>query len=177
MRRGLFQRLRSDERGVSAVEFALIAPLLIFFYMGLAELCQGYMAQKRMGHASAMVADLVAQEESVTAAEVDDIFQIGRLVMQPFSSDTLRQRVSSVTRVNGVARVDWSRGGGMDALEPGSTVTLPQDLIGNGESVIMSEATYDYDSLADYFLEGMTLFQHRYFLRPRVTERTACGNC
>src|SRR5690606_11564824 len=142
MRRGLFQRLRSDERGVSAVEFALIAPLLIFFYMGLAELCQGYMAQKRMGHASAMVADLVAQEE--------DRFQLGRLAMQPFSSDTLRQRVSSVTRVNGVARVDWSRGGGMDALEPGSTVTLPQDLIGNGESVIMSEATYDYDSLADY---------------------------
>lgn len=173
----LFSRLARDTRGVSAVEFAMIAPILIFFYMGLAEFCQGYMAQKRMGHASAMVADLVAQEEAVTADTVDDIFKIGTLTLQPFPTAALKQRVSSITRNNGVAEVDWSRGDGMDPREVGSTVTLPADLITDGESVIMSEATYDYDSPADYLMPGVTQFSHSYYLRPRTSDRTTCADC
>ncbi len=72
-RRGLIARLMGDEGGVSAVEFAMIAPIIIAIYFGLAEFCQGFMAQKRMGHVSAMVADLVAQEETVATTNLDDL--------------------------------------------------------------------------------------------------------
>lgn len=175
--RTLFRRLAGDERGISAVEFAMLAPVLIAFYLGLSEFCQGYMAQKRMGHASAMVADLVAQEESVTAATVDDVFDIGTLIMKPFSAATLQQRVSSISRTGGVATVDWSRSDGMTARTVGSTVTLPADLIADGESIIMSEATYDYDSPADYLMPAITRFSHSYYLRPRTSDRTTCADC
>ena len=177
MRRGLFSRLGRDERGVSAVEFAMLAPVLIAFYFGMAEFCQGFMAQKRMGHVSAMVADLVAQEESVATTTLDDIFDIGGLIMKPFSTLALKQRVSSVTRTLGVAKVDWSRGDGMTARVVGSTITLPTDLIADGESVIVSEATYDYDSPVDYFMPGITRFSHIYYLRPRTVDKTLCSNC
>lgn len=177
MRRGLFTRLAGDDRGVSAVEFAMLAPVLIAFYFGMAEFCQGFMAQKRMGHVSAMVADLVAQEESVATANLDDIFEIGGLIMKPFSTASLQQRVSSVTRTSGVARVDWSRGDGMAPRAVNSTITLPTDLIANGESVIVSEATYDYDSPVDYFMPGITRFSHIYYLRPRTVDKTLCSNC
>ncbi|WP_292030365.1 TadE/TadG family type IV pilus assembly protein [Brevundimonas sp. UBA2416] len=177
MRRGVFSRLGRDERGVSAVEFALLAPVLIAFYFGMAEFCQGFMAQKRMGHVSAMVADLVAQEDTVAIANLDDIFDIGGLIMKPFPTAALKQRVSSVTRTSGVARVDWSRGDGMAARAVNSTITLPTDLIANGESVIVSEATYDYDSPVDYFMPGITQFSHIYYLRPRTVDKTLCSNC
>jgi len=177
MRRGLFTRLAGDDRGVSAVEFAMLAPVLIAFYFGMAEFCQGFMAQKRMGHVSAMVADLVAQQEAVSPTSLDDIFAIGDLIMSPFPSTTLKQRVSSVTRTSGVARVDWSRGDGMAARAVNSTITLPADLIANGESVIVSEATYDYDSPVDYFMPGITRFSHIYYLRPRTVDKTLCSNC
>jgi len=177
MRRGLFVRLGRDDRGVSAVEFALLAPVLIAFYFGMAEFCQGFMAQKRMGHVSAMVADLVAQEESVVRAELDDIFKIGGLIMKPFPTAALKQRVSSVTRTSDVARVNWSRGDGMDPRAVNSTITLPADLIANGESVIVSEATYDYDSPVDHFMPGITRFSHIYYLRPRTVDNTLCPDC
>jgi Flp pilus assembly protein TadG len=177
MRQGIFSRLGRDERGVSAIEFAMLAPVLIAFYFGMAEFCQGFMAQKRMGHASAMVADLVAQEESVATSNLDDIFDIGGLIMKPFTTVGLKQRVSSVTRTAGVARVDWSRGDGMTARAVNSTITLPADLIANGESVIVSEATYDYDSPVDYFMPGITQFSHIYYLRPRTVDKTLCSNC
>ena len=176
-RSGLIRRWSGDERGVSAIEFAMLAPVLILFYMGMTEFCQGFMAQKRMGHVSAMVADLIAQEETVTPATVDDIFDIGGLIMKPFPTATLNQRVSSVSRASGSATVDWSRGDGMTARAVGSTMTLPADLVEDGESVIVAEVTYDYDSAADYLMPGLTRFSHTYYLRPRTSDQTTCADC
>lgn len=176
-RRGLIRRWSGDERGVSAIEFAMLAPVLILFYMGMTEFCQGFMAQKRMGHVSAMVADLIAQEETVTPATIDDIFDIGGLIMKPFPTTTLQQRVSSVSQASGSATVDWSRGDGMATRAVGSTMTLPDDLIEDGESVIVAEVTYDYDSAADYLMPGLTRFSHTYYLRPRTVDRTTCADC
>lgn len=176
-RRSLIRRLTGDERGVSAIEFAMLAPILIAFYMGMTEFCQGFMAQKRMGHVSAMVADLVAQEETVTPAAIDDIFDIGGLLMKPFPITTLHQRVSSVTHINGVPTVDWSRADGMAARAVGSTMTLPADLVTAGESVVVAEVTYDYDSAADYLMPGLTRFSHIYYLRPRTVDKTGCPTC
>ena len=176
-KRSLIRRLFGDERGVSAVEFAMVAPILIAFYMSMTEFCQGFMAQKRMGHVSAMVADLVAQEDVISAASIDDIFDIGGLIMSPFPTTTLYQRVSSVTMTGGVAIVDWSRAEGMTPRARNSTMTLPVDLITEGESVVVAEATYDYDSAADYLMPGLTRFSHSYYLRPRTADKTVCGDC
>ncbi len=168
---GLLARLRRDRRGVSAVEFALLAPIMIGLYFGLAEFCQGFMAQKRMGHVSATVADLVAQNATITDDAVEDIFTIGSLVMRPFSAEPLSQMVTSVTRdENGVVKVDWSMGDGMTARAEGSDVEVPDGLIANGESLVMTEVTYDYDSPVDYMLPGVTTFSHTYYLRPRVSD-------
>ena len=142
-RPGLFRRLRGDRRGVSAVEFAMLAPVIISLYFGLAEVCQGFMAQKRAGHAAAMVGDLVAQRDVITSDEIDDAFEIGDLIMKPFPSTTLNIRVSSVTRGNDdVNRVDWSRGSGMTARTTGSSITVPDGLINVGESVVVQSVIY-----------------------------------
>lgn len=177
MMTSLLSRLRRDERGVSAVEFALLAPVLIAIYMGLSEFCQGYMAQKRMGHVTSMVADLVAQEEAVSGTNLDEIFAIGGLIMKPFPTTPLQQRVSGVTMTNGVARVVWSRGKGIAARPNNSTVTIPAGIIENGQSVVMSEATYDYDSPADYLMPAITRFSHTYYLRPRTVDAITCSSC
>jgi len=155
----------------------MLAPVLIGFYFGMAEFCQGFMAQKRMGHVTSMVADLVAQEETVATTNLDDIFDLGGLIMKPFNASGLKQRVSSVTRTAGVARVDWSRGDGMAARAVNSTITLPENLIVDGQSVVVSEATYDYNSPVDYFMPGITRFSQTYYLRPRTVDKTLCSNC
>ena len=53
-------RLARDTRGLSAVEFALLAPVMISLYFGVAEVGQAFMVQKRQAHVASMVADLVA---------------------------------------------------------------------------------------------------------------------
>lgn len=175
---GFLTRLRGDRRGVAAVEFALIAPVMLLFYFGLAEFCQGFMAQKRMGRTAAAVADLVTQNESVTRADIADVFEVGELMMRPFPAAPLEQRVTAVTRrANGQVRVDWSRGEGMTARGAGALVDIPEGLIAEGESLVVTEITYDYDSPFGEFLPGLTRFSHTYYLRPRKADQVLCADC
>jgi len=175
---GFLTRLRGDRRGVSAVEFALLAPVMIAFYFGLAEFCQGYMSQKRLGHTASAVGDLVAQTDTVTKDQLDDIIAIGDLMMKPFDATTLTTRITSVTRnSSGVAKVDWSRSKGITARVTGSTVTVPADVIANGESLIMAETTYDYASPIKYLMPAVTKFSNVFYLRPRRVEMVSCSDC
>src|SRR3954471_24418606 len=106
---GLFRRFRRDERGVSAVEFALIAPFMILLYFGLVELCQALIAERKASHVASAVGDLVAQSESVTKAtggsgptSLVDIYSIGSSIMAPFPTTDLKIGITSVTAdVNG----------------------------------------------------------------------------
>lgn len=173
----LLRRLGRDRRGVSAVEFALIAPLMIAFYFGLCEFCQAFMAQQRMGHAAATVADLVTQNDVISTSEIGDIFTVGGLIMAPFPVDDLRQRVTSVSMDDrGRVRVDWSRADGLSPRGPGSSMTLPAGLIEAGQSVIVTEVEYDFDSPVDFVLPQATQFANTYYLRPRRVESIALVN-
>lgn len=175
---GFLTRLRRDQRGVSAVEFALLAPVMIAFYFGLTEFCQGYMAQKRLSHTASAVGDLVAQTDAVTRDQLDDIIAIGGLIMKPFDDATLTTRITSVTRdANGVAKVDWSRARGVTPLRSNAIVTVPADIIANGESLVMTETTYDYRSPIQYLMPDITQFSNTFYLRPRRVEKVACTNC
>lgn len=171
-------RLRRDRRGVSAIEFALIAPVMILFYFGLAELCQAYMAQKRMAHSAAAVADLVAQTDVVTKDELADISAIGALIMKPYAATTLTTRISSVTRnSSGVVKVDWVYGTARTALARGDTVTVPADTIAKGESLVMVESGYTYESPVKYIIKKATTFSNKAYLRPRRVDMVGCSDC
>lgn len=173
---GRLARFGRDERGVSAVEFALIAPVVITIYFGLVEFCQAYMAQKRMSHATSQVADMVAQAPDITRDEIDDVFAIGGLILSPFSAANFSQRVTSITRdAGGVARVAWSRGAGMTPLS--GVQTVPAGLIANGETIIMSESSFRYVSPIRKLLPGTTTFTARHYLRPRVSDTIPCPDC
>ena len=163
---------RDAREGVSAVEFALIAPIMVLFYFGVAELCQGFMAQKRSEHVASAIADLVAQRDEVTTAELDDVFAAATEVLKPFPTSGLKQRITSVTKnSSGVAKVDWSVNKSWSSRTAGSTVSLPANLIANGESVIMAEVEYTYQSPADYVMPSSVIFDKTYYLRPRMSDQ------
>ncbi len=171
----LAQRFARAREGVSAVEFALLAPVMICLYFGMTELSQAFMAQRRVEHTASAIADLVAQSQSVDTNALNEIFTVGKLVMSPFSTTPMTQRITSVTASStGVPKVDWSvANGGAVALTAGSTVTLPANLIAANESVIMSDVTYDYTSVGNYILNMTLHFKQTYYLRPRIVDKVA----
>lgn len=177
--RSPLRALSRDRRGVSAVEFALLMPILMLLYFGVVELTQGAMTSQRAAHTASTVGDLVAQNTSVTSAEVTDIFSVGNTVMYPYPTATLQMRVSSLTAdANGAVKVVWSQAQGMTKLQPGSTVGgLPANVINANESVVMSEARYTYTSVFGQVLPQPITFSNAYYLRPRLSPQVTCADC
>jgi len=168
-----------DRRGVAAVEFALIAPVLILIYMGLAEVTMALMAERRASHATAVVADLIAQDTLTSRTELNDLFSVAEEILSPFSPGGMKIRTTAIRAdVNGVPKVVWSHGKGMGAYGKGSTVTgLPKDLMVAYDTLIMSEMTYNYDSAIKYAIPNALNFKEVYYLRPRKMEMVNCTDC
>jgi Flp pilus assembly protein TadG len=173
-----FRRFREDRRGVSAIEFAFIAPLLILIYFSVAELCQALLAERKVSHAASAVGDLVAQTSSTTPAGLTDVYNAASSIVAPFPTAPLQIRVSSVvTDANNNATVAWSNAQGMSALTAGSRVTLPTNLLTANQSVIMSEVKYAYTSPINYWFKNAINFDQIFYLRPRMTSTVTCIGC
>ncbi len=172
------RKLARDRRGVSAVEFALIAPAMVASYFGMAEITQALLAERKAAHAASAIGDLVSQSSSVSSSDITDIFEIASTIMKPYSTSTLKMRVSSLTAdAGGTPKVDWSSGSGLTALTTGATVTgVPAGVIAAGQSLVMSEVTYSYDSPVDLMMPNAVTFSRKFYLRPRKSDKVARTN-
>ena len=72
-----------DESGISAVEFALIAPLMAMIYFGCIELSLMMTLDRKVTGATAALGDLTSRSSTITNADLTDIFEATRMVMQP----------------------------------------------------------------------------------------------
>jgi len=172
-------RFFSDQRGLAAVEFALIAPIMILTYCGLAELSIAMMAERRAAHSASVVADLVAQSGTISTTDLTDIYTVGNAIMAPFPSSTLKMRITSVTAdVNATPKVSWSQGHGLTAFTKTNTVVgFPPNLLTAGDSVIQADVQYTFTSPLQYIIPAPVTFKDTYYLKPRQGGAVACTTC
>lgn len=167
-------RFWRDRRGVSAVEFALIAPVLIIFYFGMAEMTQAMLAQRRLSHLAASIGDIVARDQQLTDARVADLFSVGNVLMSPFPTSTLRLcLVSIVSDANGKDVVAWSdpSNAPVDCPARNDVLDIPVSVLPAGKSVIMSKASYEYNSVFKFMIPQALTFRRTYYLKPRLSEQ------
>jgi len=161
-------RLASDRRGVSAVEFALIAPLLITLYIGIVQVTLGLSADRKLTAAASTVADLVAQSESINGGGLADIFAAGDAVLQPYPSDGLSIRVTSL-RADSAGNISlvWSQGRGMVARRAGELPDLPEGVLLPDGGVIVVESGYAYAGPFGESEIGEFNLSETVYMRPR----------
>ena len=92
-------RLRSDRRGVAALEFAILAPVLVTILLAAIELTYALRLQARLNTTTGQLAELVAGLESVTAPNgtLADSCVGAAFNLLPFKSGTLSANIVSIT--------------------------------------------------------------------------------
>lgn len=163
-----FLALKRDQRGVSAVEFALLAPFMIALYLGSVQLTLGLTADRKVSQVANSVADLVTQDDFVTDDDLVDIYAAADAILNPFDTAPLSLRITSVRMdADGEIFVDWSEGDGMTPLDTDSLPELPDGLMAPMNSIIMVEANYTFaTNLGELTKTPITLSDTAY-LRPR----------
>ncbi|QJP15269.1 pilus assembly protein [Starkeya sp. ORNL1] len=182
----IFSRLRHDTRGVAAVEFALIAPVMVVLYLGGVELTRVIGADRKVSLASRVAADLVARESAaISETKLTTVCKGTLAMLAPFPTGTLNITISSiVTSATGKSTIGWTRvflngncsssAAGTGPLAAGSVVSLPTGLAVNGASLISASASYDYTTLFRTVFDTATVnLGEQSYMRPR-TQNTVC---
>ncbi|MFN3349141.1 TadE/TadG family type IV pilus assembly protein [Pseudorhodoplanes sp.] len=161
----------NDRRGMSAVEFALLLPLMVTLYLGGVELSQAISIDRKVTLTARTVADLVSQFSSIDTTNINASLGAASAVLAPYPDSKAKVTVSVVDiDANGVAKVKWSNSKNGTPRAAGSTVTIPAALNIPSTSLVWGEVSYDYQPSIGYVVTGNLNLHDQIFMRPRKSE-------
>lgn len=164
----LMARFAGDRRGVSAVEFALLAPVMIALYLGLVEISDGIAADRKVSLTASTLANLTAQYTMLSTSEMTNILDASSAIAAPYSASNLKLTVSCLNiDANKNVTVKWSVARNGSALS--GSVSIPADLQTPGTQVILAEASYAYTPVVGYTITGTLTLSDRMYMAPRIS--------
>lgn len=173
---GALQRFLRCKKGVAAVEFAMVVPIMFLLFVGSVEFSQAITVDRRVTQVASSTADLVARERSITTSDVNGIMDIVNHLMSPYDPTKLKLTLlnvySSMTSASDT-KVCWAynHNGGVNTYSQDQTYSLPAGILEAGNSVIITEVRYNYEPLIfRYFITSTFPLEEKFFLKPRLSK-------
>ena len=167
----MMQRFRRDERASSAVEFALLLPLLLAVLLGTVTLFDLFRNQQNLEKATFTVGDVLSRQTTTNQTFIDSMTTLVRKLV-PTASDA-GLRISSISNRGGTLSLDWSRvSGDSTAIDPAIPYEVVPD-IAAGDSVILTETFVPHRAMIAGFGVDELTFKFRAVHRPRFVSAVA----
>ena len=174
-KRRLRARFWASESGVSALEFALVAPFFLILLGGIGVGGQFLTSTRHTAAIASTIGNLATQVQTLHDTDVADIFAVGQVLIAPMPTNSLGMRLTSIEAIgtanSWTAKVQWSNASGtMSPMTVNQVVTVPTGLLVNvGDSVVLAEATYTFTPpLTQGFGAAVPITKSNYF-KPRLS--------
>jgi Flp pilus assembly protein TadG len=165
-----FLPIARDERGVSAVEFALLAPVMIGLYLGCAEISDGVGADRKVSLTSAALANLTAQVSTISTSDMTNILDASSAIIAPYSASKLKMTVSCLKiDANKNVTVKWSETRNGTKRTSFAFDSSNSALAVANSQLILAEVSYDYTPTVGYTITGMLTLSDKMYMSPRIT--------
>jgi Flp pilus assembly protein TadG len=167
----LLRRYGRDRSGVSAVEFALLAPLMLTLYLGSFEVTQGLAMDKLVKLNASTITNLVAQYTTISASrDMPDLFAATSKIMAPYPTASPVTVVSCIAiDAKGKATIAWSQASSGAARTVGNSVTLPTALDKPNTQLILGETSMPYHSPIQFLPLSTWNLYAATFMFPRAS--------
>jgi Flp pilus assembly protein TadG len=164
-------RFTRDHRGVSAVEFAFIAPVMIGLYLGCAEISDSVAADRKVSLIVDTLANLSSERTAISSTEMANILNASSAIISPYSAANLTATVSCISiDKNGAATVAWSAATtGGTPRTTGSSITIPAALANPSTQLLLGEASYAYTPAVGYVITGTLTLSDKMYMAPRIS--------
>jgi Flp pilus assembly protein TadG len=169
-----------DRSGLSAVEFAMLLPLMLTLYLGSVEVSNAVAADRKVSITARTVADLATQYASIDHPTMSNILKASSVVIAPYSPSNLTVTVSQVKiDQKGKPTIDWSCSTNGAAHSVGQTVSVPASLIVPNTTtyLIWGEAQYIYKPVVGYVITGTLTLKDQIYMAPRLTSSVSPAAC
>lgn len=149
-RLAFISRFRTDERAVSAVEFALILPILLLLLLASFDVTRAVNAKKKATLLAYTIADFVSQYpgDKIPLADLANVVRASKHVLYPYpdTPDVLTVSIESLERVSEDPlkfKIDWS-------YQTGETATSDKtdrdtESAQDDKWAIRADVTYTYE--------------------------------
>lgn len=175
LRRSIWRRFAKSTRGIAAVEFAMVLPVLTLMFLAAFDGGRAIAVYMKVRTASYTLAAITNQYASINDAAMTGIFTATSDVLAPYPTAPLGLTVSQIAiDAKGGATVNWSSTQGGTARAVGSTITVPTNLDTPNSYLILSEVKYNYAPMFGYFNNGATIgLSDSIYVTPRSTTLVA----
>jgi len=157
-----------DRRGLAAIEFAMLVPIMLVMFFGTVELSSGVAVDRKVTLVARTLSDLTSQSTSVADGDLNNFFTIKDAMLSPYSPGPVQATISElyVDPTTLKARVQWSSGSAVRSQD--SIVGIPTALAIGDTYLIMGEVSYLYKPMVGYVMSksGINLTYTAY-TRPR----------
>ncbi len=170
-------------RGVAAIEFGYLVPVMFAMFAGIAEFSQLITLDRRVSHVASATADIVARQKTVDVTQLSGYTDIVSHLLSPYDDTLLKMTILNVYGVSDAddddipkeTKVCWSYNRqvngsdkGTKTYTKGEVYPLPTGLVEEGTSVVVVEVEYDYQPvLFKYFIKTAKTLTEKFYLKPR----------
>lgn len=170
------RRFIREQRGIAAMEFAIISTVLTLALLGGTELARYTQMHQKMDRVSSSVADWTSQSSILLATDFDNFFAGANQVARPFELGAKGLVIVSfiIAETDTTYRVSWQRTGGGTLSQssqigvPGGLATLPPGItLALGDSLVAAEVYAQYDAFVFPELISATVVYKKSFVQPR----------
>lgn len=162
--------LIEETKGTVAVEFAFIAPLLILLFLGTIELANAVICREKVTTLAASAADLVAQDDSISQSQLNDVFSAVTAMLYPYPTSGTKIIITNVKpdpNNAGKYLVDWSVPYNTTAHAAGSSINMPAGVSLTGASIVMAEVSYNYTPPSNQVIKSGFTMSDTFYSKPR----------
>jgi Flp pilus assembly protein TadG len=170
-------RFAKEQRGLAALEFAMLLPMMMTLYVGSVELSSGVAIHRKVTIAAHTIADLASQFTTIDSTDMTNILNAATDIIYPYPSGNLQAVLSELlVDAQGQATVVWSQTLNGTARTVGSTVTIPSNLAVANTYLILGETSYSYAPSYGYVVTGTLTMSDQIYMRPRQSNSVALND-
>jgi Flp pilus assembly protein TadG len=172
----------ADSRAVSAIEFAMILPLMLVMFFGTVEFSSAVAIDRKVTLIARTLSDITSQSgTTVYDANLQNTFTASIAIMSPYDDTPVRASITQISiDANKIARVQWSKAATISnsatqatlatsSRNAGDIVTtmVPSALLVPSTYLVLSEVSYLYAPSVGYVLRSSITLSDVSYTRPR----------
>ncbi|CAM3689549.1 TadE/TadG family type IV pilus assembly protein [Litorimonas haliclonae] len=172
-------KIRQNDDGLAAIEFAILAPLLIAMYLGLAEVATAVSTDRSVSHATNVIGDLASQTSNVDKADLEDvlsatlrIMDVGEASKVTIQLDSWSRNSSGKNELVGSAIMNE----GSAALPSFDPATIDESLLNENAGILVARVAYKYSPLKLLYMKRDITLSDSFVLKPRRSDVITFGS-
>jgi hypothetical protein len=173
------RQLWKDMRGVAAIEMAIIFPVMIILYIGLVDITNLLMVNRRVTLTTSTLADLVTQADTtITMADIDGVFESARSIFEPMPIDGISLNLWAFRMEDGSPELQWQYTNGVTCGSAPDGGEDMESLMEDGNDIIVGRVCYYQEAILGSLFSVETFeLEDELMLRPRQSATLDCTDC